>query len=197
MLAVVAGLVLFISAPLRRVAHAGGRARTATSLAELEAAREAKYRELRDAELDHRTGKLSDEDYAELDASLRAEAIEILRGLDRERDRSLPSASSMTTILGVVQVFIWVVLVFLILMHSGKDSGLSGAFGVGTGAGPFGGGSTGRAQPEPLDDRVRGRVRDQHDRPDQDLLGAAFGGVPGARSAGRPCPAVAIHAEAP
>ena len=47
----------------------------------------------------------------------------------------------MTTILGVVQVFICVVLVFLILMHSGKDSGLSGAFGVGTGAGPFGGGS--------------------------------------------------------
>jgi preprotein translocase subunit SecG len=47
----------------------------------------------------------------------------------------------MTTVLGVVQVFICVVLVFLILMHSGKDSGLSGAFGVGTGAGPFGGGS--------------------------------------------------------
>jgi preprotein translocase subunit SecG len=47
----------------------------------------------------------------------------------------------MTTVLGVVQVFLCVVLVFLVLMHSGKDSGLSGAFGVGTGAGPFGGGS--------------------------------------------------------
>ena len=47
----------------------------------------------------------------------------------------------MSTILGVVQVFISVVLVFLILMHSGKDAGLSGAFGVGTGAGPLGGGS--------------------------------------------------------
>jgi preprotein translocase subunit SecG len=47
----------------------------------------------------------------------------------------------MTAILDVVQVFISVVLVFLILMHSGKDAGLSGAFGVGTGAGPFGGGS--------------------------------------------------------
>ena len=47
----------------------------------------------------------------------------------------------MTTVLDVVQVFICVVLIFLILMHSGKDSGLSGAFGVGTGAGPFGGGS--------------------------------------------------------
>jgi preprotein translocase subunit SecG len=44
-------------------------------------------------------------------------------------------------ILSVVQVFISVVLIFLILLHSGKDAGLSGAFGVGTGAGPFGGGS--------------------------------------------------------
>jgi preprotein translocase subunit SecG len=47
----------------------------------------------------------------------------------------------MATVLGVVQVFICVVLIFLVLMHSGKDAGLSGAFGVGTGAGPFGGGS--------------------------------------------------------
>jgi preprotein translocase subunit SecG len=48
----------------------------------------------------------------------------------------------MYTVLGVVQVAIAVVLIFLVLMHSGKDAGLSGAFGVGTGAGPFGGGST-------------------------------------------------------
>ena len=47
----------------------------------------------------------------------------------------------MTTLLAIFQVFLSVVLIFLILMHSGKDSGLSGAFGVGTGAGPFGGGS--------------------------------------------------------
>jgi preprotein translocase subunit SecG len=47
----------------------------------------------------------------------------------------------MTTVLDILQVFICVMLIFLILMHSGKDSGLSGAFGVGTGAGPFGGGS--------------------------------------------------------
>jgi preprotein translocase subunit SecG len=45
------------------------------------------------------------------------------------------------SLLSVGQVFLSVVLVFLVLMHSGKDSGLSGAFGVGTGAGPFGGGS--------------------------------------------------------
>jgi preprotein translocase subunit SecG len=47
----------------------------------------------------------------------------------------------MTTLLDIVQVFICVMLIILILMHSGKDAGLSGAFGVGTGAGPFGGGS--------------------------------------------------------
>ena len=47
----------------------------------------------------------------------------------------------MVTILDVVQVGLCVGLVFLILMHSGKDAGLSGAFGVGTGQGPLGGGS--------------------------------------------------------
>ena len=47
----------------------------------------------------------------------------------------------MELILSVVQVIICVVLIFLILMHSGKDAGLSGAFGVGSGQGPLGGGS--------------------------------------------------------
>ena len=45
------------------------------------------------------------------------------------------------TILAFLQVVIAIVLIFLILMHSGKDAGLSGAFGVGTGSGPLGGGS--------------------------------------------------------
>ena len=47
----------------------------------------------------------------------------------------------MEAILNGVQIILCVVLIVLILLHSGKDSGLSGAFGVGTGAGPFGGGS--------------------------------------------------------
>ena len=47
----------------------------------------------------------------------------------------------METILSVAQICISVVLIVLILLHSGKDAGLSGAFGVGTGAGPLGGGS--------------------------------------------------------
>jgi membrane protein implicated in regulation of membrane protease activity len=50
--------------------------------AELEAAKEAKYREIRDAELDHRMGKTSEEDWKALDRQLRGEAIEILRRLD-------------------------------------------------------------------------------------------------------------------
>lgn len=45
----------------------------------------------------------------------------------------------LTTLLNVVQVFISVVLIFLILMHSGKDAGLSGAFGVGSSTGSVGG----------------------------------------------------------
>ena len=47
----------------------------------------------------------------------------------------------METLLSILQVAISVTLIFLILMHSGKDSGLSGAFGVGSGTGPLGGGS--------------------------------------------------------
>ncbi len=47
----------------------------------------------------------------------------------------------METILSVVQVFLSVGLIFLVLMHNGKDAGLSGAFGVGSGQGALGGGS--------------------------------------------------------
>jgi preprotein translocase subunit SecG len=47
----------------------------------------------------------------------------------------------MELFFSLLQVAICVVLILLVLMHSGKDAGLSGAFGVGTGAGPLGGGS--------------------------------------------------------
>jgi hypothetical protein len=49
---------------------------------DLEAAKEAKYREIRDAELDYRTGKLSEEDWRALDRDLRAEAMDLLRRMD-------------------------------------------------------------------------------------------------------------------
>ena len=47
----------------------------------------------------------------------------------------------MVTFFSITQIIISVVVILLVLLHSGKDAGLSGAFGVGTGAGPFGGGS--------------------------------------------------------
>ena len=47
----------------------------------------------------------------------------------------------MEAFLNFTMIIISVVLILLVLLHSGKDAGLSGAFGVGTGAGPFGGGS--------------------------------------------------------
>ncbi len=55
-------------------------------LQELNAAKEAKYREIRDAEMDHRMGKISEEDWRGLDAELRAQAIKILKELDRLGD---------------------------------------------------------------------------------------------------------------
>jgi len=64
-------------------ADAEGAPRDPGELQALEAAREAKYREIRDCELDFRTGKLSREDYEAIDSALRAEAIEILNRLER------------------------------------------------------------------------------------------------------------------
>ena len=57
------------------------------AIADLEARKEAKYREIRDAELDREQGKLSDADWARADAALRREAIAILRELDEARGR--------------------------------------------------------------------------------------------------------------
>ena len=83
---VIVGLVvLFVSSPLRRVARADGS--PGPQLRDLEAAREAKYREIRDAELDHRMGKLSDEDFQAVDSSLRSEAVRILRAIDTIKAR--------------------------------------------------------------------------------------------------------------
>ena len=90
-IAILAAVVVFVTRPLLRPADGRPQrwsAAGATELADLEAAREAKYREIRDAELDHRTGKLSPEDYEALDRSLRAEAVEILHALDRARGKA-------------------------------------------------------------------------------------------------------------
>jgi type II secretory pathway component PulM len=84
---VLALVVLVVSAPLR--ARRADDAAESAERAELEAARDAKYREIRDAELDYRTGKLSEADWRSLDRSLRAEAVGILRRLD-----DLPTSES-------------------------------------------------------------------------------------------------------
>ena len=81
-LIVLAIVVVAVTAPLRRE---GGHDEEAVGAerAALEAAREAKYREIRDAELDYRTGKLSDADWRAMDRTLRAEAVELLKRLDQ------------------------------------------------------------------------------------------------------------------
>jgi hypothetical protein len=86
-LAVLAVVVVVIVGPLRQSRAAATDAGESVERAELEAAREAKYREIRDAELDYRTGKLSLSDWRVLDSTLRAEAIELLRRLDGLKSR--------------------------------------------------------------------------------------------------------------
>jgi len=77
-LLIVVGLVV-----LRPVFEGAGADRVEDETrASLEAAKEAKYREIRDAELDHRMGKLSEADWRATDRELRGQAIEILRELD-------------------------------------------------------------------------------------------------------------------
>jgi len=79
-LIVLAVVFTLITGPLRSARHR--RSDLGVTTADLEAARDAKYREIRDAEMDLRTGKLSEEDHREIDGGLRAEAIEILHRLD-------------------------------------------------------------------------------------------------------------------
>jgi membrane protein implicated in regulation of membrane protease activity len=82
-------LVAVVAAVLARPLVRGDRAerQDSTRIEELRAAKEAKYREIRDAELDHRMGKVSREDWRAVDRDLRGEAIEILRELDRLEGR--------------------------------------------------------------------------------------------------------------
>jgi flagellar biosynthesis/type III secretory pathway M-ring protein FliF/YscJ len=84
-LVVVVLVIWFVSAPLRRrqgETEARSQRLEDPQVAELEARKEAKYREIRDAELDREQGKLSQADWARQDAELRRDAIQILRELD-------------------------------------------------------------------------------------------------------------------
>ncbi len=105
-LALLVGLIVMaVGAPLRRARVSPGSQQPSSApdtrpaaevhaREELEVAREAKYREIRDAELDYRTGKLSNEDYQAIDAELRAQAIEILNRLERANASDADAAKS-------------------------------------------------------------------------------------------------------
>jgi hypothetical protein len=87
-------VVLLVSAPLRARRAEQVSEREEARRADLEAAKEAKYREIRDAEMDYRTGKLSEADWRVLDRELRAEAIELLRRLDELGPPGPPAGAS-------------------------------------------------------------------------------------------------------
>jgi hypothetical protein len=89
-LVLLAAVIAVVSRPLLR----NGKAEETETVghADLRAAREAKYREIRDVELDYRTGKLSREDFESVNGGLRAEAVEILdriEALEREEKAEL------------------------------------------------------------------------------------------------------------
>jgi len=83
--AIVLLVAWFVAEPLRRRPSTEPEDPAEAELADLEARKRAKYRQIRDAEADHAAGKLTDEDFRRLDAELRAEAIEILKRIDRLR----------------------------------------------------------------------------------------------------------------
>jgi hypothetical protein len=71
-----------IAGPLRGGRAEADDAQLQAQLEDLEAAKESRYREIREAEMDYRTGKLSEADYKAIDRQLRQEAMELLRRLD-------------------------------------------------------------------------------------------------------------------
>jgi hypothetical protein len=75
-------VVWVVGEPLRKGPGVADEDPEAAERAELEAEKEAKYREIRDAELDHRTGKLDDADWRAVDRQLRAEAVDLLARID-------------------------------------------------------------------------------------------------------------------
>lgn len=83
----VAAVAAIVGAPVWKARSGEEDGSRARELAVLEARKEAKYREIRDAEMDLRTGKLSVQDHRALDRALRAEAVEILEQIDRLAQR--------------------------------------------------------------------------------------------------------------
>jgi hypothetical protein len=86
-LVIVVLVAWFVTEPLRHRAPAETDDARVAELADLEARKRAKYRQIRDAEADRAAGKLTEEDFQRLDRELRGEAIEILKRIDRLRAR--------------------------------------------------------------------------------------------------------------
>jgi hypothetical protein len=84
-LVIVVLVAWFVTAPIRNREPTQSDDPAVAELADLEARKQAKYREIRDAEADRASGKLTEEDYRRLDGELRAEAIDILKKIDRLR----------------------------------------------------------------------------------------------------------------
>jgi|GEM_PF-1904864 len=84
-LLILAGLAVAaaVTAPLRGGTDEGGPAQSLLHRADLEAEKEARYREIRDAELDRETGKVTPEDWRVLDRQLRTDAAALLEAIDR------------------------------------------------------------------------------------------------------------------
>jgi hypothetical protein len=82
-LAIVVLVAAFVTVPLRRRRGWGEADPREAERAELEARKQVKYREIRDAEADRASGKISEEDFERLDRELRADAIAILKRLDK------------------------------------------------------------------------------------------------------------------
>lgn len=98
-LVLVAAVAAFVAVPLRSSpggAATADEAAVEAELADLEIRKQAKYREIRDTELDHAAGKLEDDDFKRQDAELRAEAIAILKRIDDlERQRRRAQAADV------------------------------------------------------------------------------------------------------
>jgi hypothetical protein len=86
-LVIVVLVAWFVTAPLRHRQPSDTDDPVAAELADLEARKRAKYRQIRDAETDRAAGKLTEDDFQRLDRELRTEAIEILKRIDRLRSR--------------------------------------------------------------------------------------------------------------
>jgi hypothetical protein len=92
-LVVAATLTLIVSPFVRGVEESAD----AADRVALETAKQAKYREIRDAEIDYRAGKLNEQEWRETDDDLRREALAILAEIDEAEDSNSPQSQSGAT----------------------------------------------------------------------------------------------------